>query len=57
MIYQQALSAPLNKSPGNGLTLRYSLPEDIDRLAEFNARVLTDDEGVKPNERMIEFHL
>ncbi|MDP2966122.1 MAG: hypothetical protein Q8N39_08835 [Pelolinea sp.] len=57
MNHHQALSEPLNKSLGNGLTLRYALPEDIDRLVEFNAHVLTDGEGGKPNEHMIEFHL
>jgi hypothetical protein len=54
---QQALFAPLHKSVENGLTLRYSLPEDIGRLDEFNARLLIGDAACKPVERMIEFHL
>jgi hypothetical protein len=54
---QQALSAPLYKSVGNGLSLFYSLPEDIGRLIEFNARLLTGDAACKPVERMIESHL
>jgi hypothetical protein len=39
-------------SLGNGLTLRYSTAGDIDRLVEFNARVLTDDEAGKPDVRV-----
>jgi hypothetical protein len=54
---QQAISAPLHKSVENGLTLRYSPPEDIDCLVEFNVRPLTGDAACKPVERMIEFHL
>jgi hypothetical protein len=57
MTDQQALSAPLHKSVENGLTLCYSLPEDIGRLVEFNARLLTGDAACKPVERMIESHL
>ena len=47
-----AFSETMHKSLGNGLTLRYSTPEDIDRLVEFNARVLTDDEAGKPDVRV-----
>jgi hypothetical protein len=57
MTDQQALSAPLHKSVENGLTLCYSLPEDIGRVVEFNARLLTGDAACKPVERMIESHL
>jgi hypothetical protein len=33
------------KSLGNGLTLRYAAPEDIDRLVEFFAHVFIEDES------------
>ena len=57
MTTNQALSETPRKSLGNGLTLRYSTPEDIDCLVEFFARVLFEDKAGKSVMRMIEFHL
>ena len=52
MTASHALSEMSSRSLGDGLVLRYASQDDVDRLAEFFARVLTEDETGKPDARI-----
>ena len=52
MTTSHALSEMSSRSLGDGLVLRYAAPDDVDRLVEFFARVLTEDEAGKPDTRI-----